>query len=308
MRRCYKLISDTIALDHYADCLGLDGTVAALERLAQAVSQDSGWSAVESAALLLHSGRCPLLAVTGSFNRESAAWMEAQAGSLESACSHLKYVDYAQAERDCIVLSEKMIDAFGRKEIKSFRYTALPRGGYIVLAMLSYALNLAPEQLTVSDDPAVPLVVVDDCSLTGIRFRQSIRNYAAGKIIFAHLYSHPALRNTVAGMEERVEACLSAADLTDWTDRADATETDVPEEVWLRRLGGMAYTVRKTDHVCFAWNEPDRMCWDSARERIIPAWHILPMEFCLKNMHMAVPAATSPVRICNLESRAEIAA
>ena len=121
---------------------------------------------------------------------------------------------YRQAEAAAKRLAARLVSRFGQGELSRFRYTAIPGGGLIVLGMLAYVLDVERRAL-LGQEGELPLVIVDDCSLSGNRFGQFLQRVDAGQVIFAHLYSHPELRAAIERQEPRVLACLSAHDLRD---------------------------------------------------------------------------------------------
>ncbi|HEX6902237.1 MAG TPA: PqqD family peptide modification chaperone [Thermoanaerobaculia bacterium] len=199
---------------------------------------------------------------------------------LKRVRDRLRYVDYQQAERDCEVLAEKILERWSRSELERASFAAIPRGGLIVLGMLSYALGLKTEQFR--EGPGT-LFLVDDCALTGARFASRLKEMGSREVVFVHLYSHPDLRKSIEEKEERVAACLAAHDLADM---APASFPD-PERLaewrrrWRERLGER-YWYGQPEPVCFAWNEPDRPFWNEATGQVEDGWRLLPPHLCLK--------------------------
>ncbi|MGB9880883.1 MAG: hypothetical protein ACPLRM_08985, partial [Anaerolineae bacterium] len=83
----------------------------------------------------------------------------------------IRRITYRQAEAATKQLAAQLVGAFGAAELSRFAYAAIPRGGLIVLGMLSYVLDLKPDAL-MSLATDVPLVVVDDAAYSGARFAQ----------------------------------------------------------------------------------------------------------------------------------------
>ena len=206
------------------------------------------------------------------------------AGMLRLFKEQVRYVDYRQAEEDCEALAAQILREYPRSELDLFSFTAIPRGGFIVLGMLSYALGLRPDQLRADLDAFRPLFVVDDCALTGARLAGQLARVRSREVVFAHLYSHPDLRRAVQQREERVMACLAARDLAEIDSPiADPGERRAWEDRWRERLGeGRRYWIGRPEPVCFAWNEPDRPFWNAFTERVESGWNLLPPHLCLK--------------------------
>jgi hypothetical protein len=239
------------------------------------------------------------VAVFGYFEPSAKARLDALRRQLDRSLSHLRYIDYQRAEADCALLAELLIAQFGREEIRSFRFTAIPRGGLIVLGMLSYILHLERNQVDVSagnrpDD--APLVVVDDCALTGLRFGDFLQRAPDRPVVFAHLYSHPDLRRAILVRESRVVACLSAHDLHDYAPEELGETYQGWRERLLQRSGDRCYWVGLLDHICFAWNEPDFALWNPVTEQEERGWRVLPPELCLSN-RLAPGKQPLPVQI-----------
>ncbi len=216
----------------------------------------------------------------------------------------VRFVDYRRAERDCEVLAARLLDGLGRERLRGALFTAIPRGGLIVLGMLAYWLDLEADQLVaprlapVADPPAAKppraagpsgadplLVVVDDCALTGYRFGTRLAASPHREVVFAHLYSHPDLRRAIVAAEPRVVACVAAHDLADHAAESHPDETD--REAWRRRwherLGPGRYWVGRPELVSFAWSEPARPTWNPAVDRVEEGWRLLPPHLCLGN-------------------------
>jgi len=149
--------------------------------------------------------------------------------------------------------------------------------------LLSYLLNLKPEQLQVPHPDKGPLVIVDDCSLTGARFHQFIDKCQNQQIVFAPLYSHPELRAAIESRESRVVACVSGHDLHDYGPEEKGDSYLAWQELWLGRLEGYRYWVGDLEFLCSAWAEPDHPVWNTNTQQVERGWRIVPPELCLKN-------------------------
>lgn len=187
--------------------------------------------------------------------------------------AELRVVTYAQAERDCAQLAAELVAAV--PELREARFEAIPRGGLIVLGMLSYLLDLRVDQLAPRHDPERLLVLVDDCAFTGLRARQALAARSPSRAVIAHLYSPPPLRRALA-REPGVTACVAARDLRDET--ADAlpalSERHSRETRWRERLGDRPW-YGLSEPVVFPWNEPDSPFWNSLAGRAENGWRLI---------------------------------
>lgn len=259
-----------------------------LMELARALASSPFWRETPGASLLVRGTPNPALGVVGRFDAAAERRLLSLSESISRSLRAQRYVDYPRVERDCELLAARLVEHFGRDELRRFRFAAIPRGGHIVLGMLAYALDLDQSQLEPPHPGDAPLVVVDDCSLTGSRFGRFLRRRENGEtsenreIVFAHLYSHPGLRAAVEAREPSVLACLAAGDLTD---RAPE-RLGAGYEAWRQRLLGgddSRYWVGQIDSVAFPWNEPDKAFWNPVTGRMERGANLVPPELCLKN-------------------------
>lgn len=193
----------------------------------------------------------------------------------------LLYVDYREAERRCETLAARLLESYTRRELREFSVRGIPRGGLIVLGMLSYLLDLEAEQMTAETAAGRPLLLVDDCALSGARVRATLADCASPRVVVAHLFSHPDLRAAVLDREPRVETCLAAADLEDHARRLYGDGYGRWLDSARSHLGGERYWFGLPDLVCFAWNEPDRPIWNPVSQELEEGWRMLPPHRCL---------------------------
>ena len=265
------------------------------ENIARGIASSPLWSVFSPSggSILVVRNNPPLLAVFGSFDNPDRARLDALVRQMNFALRRLRYVSYDQAERDCRLLASKLREKFDEKELKKFSYTAIPRGGMIVLGMLSYLLGLEPWQMGTPETADIPLVVVDDCALSGHRLSAAMRTWKNRHIIFAPLYSPPELRTAIERRESRVIGCISARDLVDYSqDNGEVKQTF--DKTWQERLGDDRYWMGLPEYICFPWNEPDRLFWNPVLEKVESGWKILPPELCMKNGVPRIPIFIQP--------------
>ena len=273
------------ALVHYARTLCLANPNEALHALARAIACSPGWDKIPGTVLVVRPFPQPVLAIMGRLDEARRAWLAAQAAELGRSCALLRYVGYPQAETDCRRLADLLVRRFGRKELARFHFTGIPRGGLVILGVLACALGLEARQLSPPSANGAPVVVVDDCALTGARFGGFLEKCRKDRqVIFAHLYSHPQLRRAIETRERRVLACISAHDLRDHGARMLGRRPYLAaRRRLLARIVGPRYWVGMPDHICFPWGEPDRSFWNPVTRRMEDCWRIVPPELCLKN-------------------------
>lgn len=285
--RLYTIKAESSDLDRYRSALNLTGSQEAIMVLARAIASSPLWSEMPRATLVVRRSP-PVIAVLGRFDEAEEARLEALANQIRNVIQNMRYVNYSKLEEDCRLLASVLADRFGRDELNRFCFAAIPRGGVIVLGILSYILGLKHKQLDPPTSPDVPLVVVDDCALTGSRLGNFLNCCSSNRIVFAPLYSHPDLRCSIEDREPKVMACLSARNLNNHWEKEGTNGIDL-QKVWLSRMEGQRYWFGLPDYICFAWNEPDWVFWNPITENVESGWHLLPPELCLKNDLEPIP-------------------
>ena len=263
------------------------------ETIAEVLASNSRWVCASKLTFILRSHPSPVIGVMGYFDAEQRARIEGLQRLVKPTLDHLRYVDYQQAERDCEQLAARLTDTIGKQEIKHYHFAAIARGGLIVLGMLAYAINLNPSQL--EPDPDAPLIVVDDCSISGARFGQFLQSCPNQHIVFAPLYACDSLLQAITAREPRVELCVSAQTMWDYAPEYHQEDYEAWRERWQARDGNRRYWIGIPEHVCFAWNEPDNGIWNPVTEAVEIGWRLVPDRFCLKNR------ATHQQRIAHIQ-------
>ncbi len=259
--------------------------------LAQAISASEVWEEMQKSVLIVRSGPNPAVVVLGAFD-ESDRWrLKSLRDQLERATTQFRYISYSQAEKDCEELANRLLARFGREKLMTFTFMGLPRGGYIVLGILSYLLNLPASSFAGFGDSESSLVVVDDCAISGRRFGELLRACEGREVILATLYS-PRDLGPALEAKEQVVAFVNARDLHDHAPAKLGDKYPAWRERWMEDSGEDCYWVGQTDYLCFAWNEPDTKVWNPVVEKIESGWRITPPELCLKNRFP--PDAHSP--------------
>lgn len=263
---------------------GTGGPELDLLDLARGLSASPAWKATPGVSLVVRQVPRPVLGVVGRFDEAAKARLAILGPQLANGLSCLRYVSYPQVVEDVERLASMLIERFGRDELRRFRFTAIPRGGLVVLGMLSYALGLRHAQLEPPHPPELPLVVVDDCAISGYRFDQFLARNGSHQVIFAHLYSHPELRTAIEARQSQVISCVGARDLYDHAPKRYGAEYGAWREQWMSRFGDdVGYWLGEPGHLCFSWNEPDVTAWNPATEKMERGWRVVPPELCLKN-------------------------
>lgn len=253
--------------------------------LAGALTASPAWRDLPDAVMLVRPHRPAAIVIAGRFDAAAAARLEGLPEQIGQVLARTRYRDHRQVEEDCAALSDRLLERVGPSVRSSFRVAGIPRGGQVVAGLLSYCLDVPADRCGGTAGDGEPLLVVDDCALTGARFRAWLEGTEAEEVVFAPLWAAPPLREAIEEAEPRVAACVSGRDLRE-------VGRDLPAEeyrAWRRRWAersvetDLGYWWGLTEHVCFPWNEPDVRVWNEASGRVERGWRVVPPERCLEN-------------------------
>lgn len=256
--------------------------------IARGIASSPLWSRMPAAELQVRFSP-PEISVFGLFDTTDIARLKALAWQTKHALHTLRYVRYSDLENDCQLLVSRLTERIDPDQLKKCYFTCIPRGGLIVLGIFSYLLGLERWQMEPPPSYDAPVVVVDDCTLTGRRFAEFLGKNQSDTIIFTTLYSSPELRSTIEAKEPRVKACISAHDLKSCVGPAGEDQNAFQEAI--RSPGTTDYWIGLTEYICFAWNEPDFVFYNPVTKKVEGNWTILPHEICLKNGPVRIPVS-----------------
>lgn len=189
-------------------------------------------------------------------------------------------------ERTVGALATKMRDDLSIEELARLHVVPIARGGLFVAGQLSYLLGWTREQF--EDDGISPICVVDDCSLTGKRFRQTLKKNRGREVWFCHLASAEPLRDAILKEESSVKGCISAVNLELWDQNDLAGFSDIGR-----------YLNRSVEHIAFPWTEPGFPV--NLNGKIVDGWRLLPPHQVLGNWAMLKLPAHADAIIPNIQ-------
>jgi len=253
------------------------------ETLARVIAKHVQQTSSGQASVILRLHGKPGLAIAGWFSRAEAAHIQTAIPWFINALSRLRLVDYTQVEAGCIRLGESLRDRLQDQFLEDASFVGIPRGGTVVLGLLSYVLGLDQTQIHPQDLTSGPLIVVDDCFLSGARLARFLEEHPSPtEVVAAGLYAHSDLRTAVEQEQPRVKACVTARDLTDYAPGIYGDNYEAWKARWDRRETGPRFWTGITEHLCFPWGEPDYGIWNSETEQTDRAWAVAPPDRSLK--------------------------
>jgi hypothetical protein len=194
-----------------------------------------------------------------------------------------RYIGYREAEALAEILAEQLSQRYGRSEVQGFEYRAIPRGGLIVLGMLSYALGLPAARLSPENGAAGrPVVCVDDCVLSGMRFKEQLLRLKGRQVILASLFAPAALCGSQESEVEPFE-CICATALRDLGPELYGDAYPAWRQRWAQRQGDAVLWIGQPEHLCFAWSEPESSFYNSVNGSLEPGFLLAPPERCLRH-------------------------
>ena len=239
----------------------------------------------------------PVIAAIGRFDDADEAWLAAASQQLAATLPDVVWLDHAAVAAACRHLGAQLTDQYGRAATRGFRYTAVPRGGLIVLGTLAYILDLPHDRLSPpSTGPGrgiddAPLVIVDDVAISGVRLSGFVTARPEARLVVATLHAHPDLRAAFLARHPRVEAFESASDLHDRAPAILGGQHGAWLERWRGRVGPDSIWIGQAERVVYPWNEPDVTVWNPVTQREEPGWGIVPPGRLLRQR----PAASARV-------------
>ena len=120
----------------------------------------------------------------------------------------MKFIDYPESEKLCEQLADQLVEEVGRPALETAHFVGIPRGGFVVLGLLSYFLDLRPEQLIGSAEAPPTLVLVDDVAFSGMRLRRYLPTDRSVDVAFATLASPEPLRRGIVEQSQVGGVCL----------------------------------------------------------------------------------------------------
>ncbi len=276
-------------LENYRAAIGSATPETAFRALAQALCAGLSGQGKIPFRVRLRLAPTPVLGFFGEIDEERIRLLKAQSEALRHACRTLHYVGLERARQDCLRLAQRLVERIGSETLATCKFVAVPRGGLVVLGMLSYALGLQREQLEPGESVDTALVVVDDCCLSGVRCAEAVERYSESQLIFAHLYSHPELRSEVE-KEDSVLACVAAHELHDFGPTLLGDRFAQWRRDWCSRLEGRRFWVGVPEALGFFWSEPDRSVYVSETHPMERAWKVVPPDLCIDNRWMDAQA------------------
>lgn len=251
--------------------------------LARVVATNVERRSSDRATVVLRLEGEPRLAIAGWFSRGEAEHIRTAIPWFIDTLSRLRYVDYAQVEADCECLGKHLREHLSDEALENASFVGIPRGGTVVLGLLSYVLDLDHSQISPQNLDTGPLVVIDDCFLSGARVARFLNDHPCpSEVVIAGLYSHPDLRSAVERERPQVQTCVTARDLTDYAPAIYGDDYEAWTARWERRETGQRYWTGIPEHLCFPWSEPDRGLWNAETEQTERAWTVVPSDQCLK--------------------------
>ena len=256
--------------------------------LTRALARSPIWDRMGPGILVLRTDPVPSLAALGRFDEADVERLAVLARSLAPAIASTRYLDYEAVVAAVEMLAVRLRAVFG-DEVRRFDFVGVPRGGLIVLGLLAYALDLDTARLGAARDPHRPVVIVDDCALTGIRFRRFIAEDPGSQWVFAHLCSPPELRTALIDRVPRLSHAVAAIDLRDL---APDEKVERYEE-WRTRMERRSRVelcwIGQPENVVFPWNEPDHSFVNAVTDELDWGWRLAPPERCLKHGSTSFP-------------------
>jgi hypothetical protein len=258
-------------------CLGL-------QTAAESILSDPRFSDEVGLLFVVRDATRPSLVCFGDFNAAIEERLDHLSEQLALIQEGARHIGYDEAEQLVETLGDLLVARYGRTELRKFAYRPIPRGGLIVLGMLSYVLDLRPDNMdSTGTDPAVPVVVVDDCVISGMRLRRTLQQIT-GPAIVASLLAPTGLVEEVLA-EKKVDSFIRVAELYDLAPGLHGSDYEQWREEWRTRRGDSVFWIGRPEHISFAWTEPESTFLNRATGELEPGFHLAAASRCLRHRH-----------------------
>lgn len=159
----------------------------------------------------------------------------------------------------------------------------IARGGYIVLGMLLYPLDLDHATLNKPKKPCASCLIVDDAAFSGARLAKAIQASTVDSIYIVLLTATQGLVDAIMLAEPRVKQVFVAKILKDLGPEKYGSEYQHWQDRRMQQLEGKRYWVGVPELVSFPWSEPDSVWWNDDTQQLERGWLYRSPDQCLKN-------------------------
>ena len=184
---------------------------------------------------------------------------------------HLHCLTEVEAQQAIHKLAAKAQQEIPENVLRQMHIVSIARGGFFVVGRLAYLLGCSRRQFV--DDGESAVCIIDDCALTGKRFKETLRRFNGRDVWFCHLASPQLLKDAILKEETSVKGCISVINL-------ELIAELEPEGF----SGEERYINRSVAHVAFPWTEPSLPVQIDGK--IIDGWRLLPPHKVLGNSAM----------------------
>lgn len=259
------------ALTSYSQSFNLN-QAHSLNELIVAIAKNGFWHIDEQSFIVCRActdGAYIAICTTES-SQDHLSEINSQLQSLDTSLQQIQYLDSTQCLDLTKSLAKIIKQTVPENILKNSQVVAIPRGGLFIQAMLSYFLPLKHHQLqyTENDVDTSPLIIVDDCAISGLRLAQQLEKFPNRDIYFFTIASPEKLRDSVKLKEARVLDFKSVVNIKSYsTLKAQNTQ----QRYWLGQC----------DAVIFPWSETQRSHFSNGKLSNRPLWKIAPDKLCM---------------------------
>lgn len=249
--------------------------------LARAIAAGPCAERFPGAVVVVREEPSPAVGLLARVPEAERSWLGAAIGTLSGTVERLRWVGWEEVEAAAEAAARALRRRVGEDRLRAAAVRGIPRGGRVAAGLVAYALDSPAAALERAPGAAPLTVVVDDCALSGARFREYVASLPDRPVVFVPLFSTAALRQAVEDAGGRVEACVGGRDLEDHAPARLGDDYTAWRRRWRDRSGERVYWIGQPDHLVFPWSEPEVAVWDEAREDEAPGLAVAPPELCL---------------------------
>ena len=259
------------ALTSYSQSFNLN-QAHSLNELIVAIAKNEFWHIDEQSFIVCRActDGAYIAVCTTESSQDHLSEINSQLQSLDTSLQQIQYLDSTQCLDLTKSLAKIIKQTVPENILKNSQVVAIPRGGLFIQAMLSYFLPLEHHQLqyTENDVDTSPLIIVDDCAISGLRLAQQLKKFPNREIYFFTIASPRELRDSVNSKESRILDFKSVLDVKSYStlDLNHASQ---------------CYWRGQCDTIIFPWSETQRSYRFNGQLSNVPLWKVAPNKLCL---------------------------
>ncbi len=218
----------------------------------------------------------------GDFPPEETERVSRLAAHILYTAENSRFIGYRKAEELAVLLADKLIRKYGREKLNSFEFRPVPRGGYIVCALLLYALG----RVQASAAGSRPLMLVDDAVFSGHRILQTIESLGLTektREVSVAVLAAPEELCTEEAAGRQGFSIIAAEEYEDSGPEIFGRDYPIWKDRWEKKTAEKVLWTGYPEALVFAWSEPESIFINGVSGELEAGFRLYPPERCFRN-------------------------